>query len=77
MEGEAEAVKVVVLRHFGVDTSSNGAAYLRANGAGADVVKRSASRIVQTAKQVIEALEGALVEPEAQTGAVAVVVDKP
>jgi hypothetical protein len=65
-EGEAEAVKVVVLRHFGVDTSSNGAAYLRAHGAGADVVKRSASRIVQTAKQVIEALEEALAEPEAQ-----------
>jgi len=65
-EGEAEAVKVVVLRRFGVDTASNGAAYLRAHGAGADVVKRSASRIVQTAKQVIEALEGALAEPEAQ-----------
>jgi DNA polymerase III sliding clamp (beta) subunit (PCNA family) len=65
-EGEAEAVKVVVLRHFGVDTSSNGAAYLRAHGASADVVKRSAHRIVQTAKQVIEALEEALAEPEAQ-----------
>jgi DNA polymerase III sliding clamp (beta) subunit (PCNA family) len=65
-ESEAEAVKVVVLRHFGVDTSSNGAAYLRAHGASADVVKRSAHRIMDTAKQVVEALEGALAELEAQ-----------
>ncbi len=65
-EGEAEAVKVVVLRHLGIDTRSNGAAYLRAHGADADLVKRSATRIVQTAKEVIEALEAAIAEPETQ-----------
>jgi hypothetical protein len=65
-EGEAEGVKVVVLRYFGVDTTGNGAAYLRAHGATAEVVRRSAHRIMQTAKQVIEALEEALAEPEAQ-----------
>ncbi|HJN17137.1 MAG TPA: hypothetical protein QGH10_16645, partial [Armatimonadota bacterium] len=65
-EGEAEAVKVVVLRHLGIDTRSNGAAYLRAHGADADLVRRSATRIVQTAKEVIEALEVAIAEPEAQ-----------
>jgi len=65
-EGEAEATKVVVLRSFGVDTTGNGAAYLLAHGATAEVVRRSAHRIMQTAKQVIEALEEALAEPEAQ-----------
>jgi len=68
-EGEAEAVKVVVLRYFGVDTSANAAAYLRAHGATAEVVTRSAHRIVQTAKQMIEALEEALAESEAQPAA--------
>jgi len=48
---------VVVLRHLGIDTRSNGAAYLLAHGADADLVKRSATRIVQTAKEVIEAIE--------------------
>lgn len=56
-EGEAEAVCVVVMRHYGFDTMSNGAAYIKNHEADGDTILRSLDRITKTAKTIIEGLD--------------------
>lgn len=59
VEGEAEAVSVVVMRALGHDVASNGAAYIRNHGADASLILRSLERIADTAKRVLDALDPA------------------
>lgn len=53
VEGEADAVRVVVLKALGIDAVSNGAAYLRAHGATEKEVLGSLERIAATARKVL------------------------
>ena len=62
VEGEAEAVSVVVMRALGHDVASNGAAYIRNHGADAQLILRSLERIADTAKRVLGALDPAVVD---------------
>jgi len=60
-ELEAESVAFVVCAHFGLDTSNYSFGYVATwKGEGAkEGLKKSAKRIADTAKQIINALEGA------------------
>lgn len=60
IEGEAEAVAVVVLRHFGFDTACNGAAYIRSHGADSKAILDSLDRITTTARTIIDGVNQAL-----------------
>jgi len=59
IEGEAEAVTVVVMRALGHDTASNGAAYIRSHGGDAKTITASLERIAKTAKTILEDIEDA------------------
>jgi len=56
IEGEAEAVAVVVMRSFGFDVVSNGAAYIRSHGASKEVILRSLDRITAAARTIIDGI---------------------
>jgi antirestriction protein ArdC len=56
IEGEAEAVSVVVMRALGHDVASNGAAYIRSHGADAKLILKSLERITDTARQLLDAI---------------------
>jgi antirestriction protein ArdC len=56
IEGEAEAVSVVVMRAFGFETVSNGAAYVRSHGATKEVILRSLDRITAAARTIIDGI---------------------
>jgi hypothetical protein len=56
-EAEAEAVSVVVMRAFGLDVVSNGAAYIRSHGATRQVILHSLDRITTTARTIIDGLK--------------------
>jgi hypothetical protein len=71
VEGEAEAVTVVVMRALGHDTASNGAAYIRSHGGDAKTITASLERIAKTAKTILEGIETPSTEndaEQAQTG---------
>jgi antirestriction protein ArdC len=65
-EGEAEAVCSVCLRHWGIDTSTNSAHYMRAHGViTPQVVLASLERICTTAKTIIDGTTPFLPQTEA------------
>jgi hypothetical protein len=65
-ELEAESVAFIVCQHFGLDTSSYSFGYVATwKGEGAkDSFRKSAKRIADAAKAIIEALEGTVDEEE-------------
>ena len=60
IEGEAEAVSVVVMHWSGHDTASNGAAYCRNHACSAGVIRGSLARISTCAGQIIVAMDAEL-----------------
>lgn len=70
-ELEAESVAFIVCQHFGLDTSSYSFGYV-ANWKGAEAkegFRKSAKRISETAKAIIEALEGVTEEESLEDAA--------